>query len=310
MCSSTSQFRIFFVTSVRLSLVTRNASTSGWRLLSPQFHKSCFRRLVYSPGFVLAEISCERNASVTFPLLQDGFNRAVHLHREAGGEFPAVNQLPHVYGPIQFFAGFESGRLLLLEHSPEFTFSEPPVDVFEDDKLPVEAAGRPAGFLRLRRVAQAQQADRERVSGQFEKVPVCFVVLHDIADIAGAEFAGLRRDDRRLGGYQGVAAGQHEVALGGIAHGQSGTAGEISGTANLEVVEPSLVIGQEKQYPRGTGYERLVVAGYSQSVLRGLVIYFDDGIEHQVAGCRRPQGCGNDIRFCFFRDGLSQELAA
>jgi hypothetical protein len=261
------------------------------------------------PRFVQAEISWERNASVIFPLLQDGFNRAVHLRREVSAEFPAVNQLPHVYGPIQFFAVFESARLLLLKHFLELTFSQPPVGVLKDDKFPVEAGGGSAGFLRLGRVAQAQQADGERVSRQFEKVPVRFVVLHDIADIAGAEAAGLRRDYRGLGGYQGVTAGQHEVALGGTAHGQSDTAGEVFGTTKLEVVQPSLVIGQEEQYPGGAGYERLAVAAYSQSVLGGLFIYFDDGIQHQVAGCRRPQGCANDIRFYLFRDGLGQELA-
>ena len=32
---SASQFETFLITSVRLSLVTRNTSTSGWRLISP-----------------------------------------------------------------------------------------------------------------------------------------------------------------------------------------------------------------------------------------------------------------------------------
>ena len=94
--------------------------------------------------------------------------------------------------------------------------------------------------------------------------------------------SGLRRDQR-------VVARQEQVTLLGLPHRFSSSLAEFLHAREREVVEPTLVVGQEEPDHRRFGDERLVVARPGQGILRRLIVHLDDRVEHHVARGRRAR---------------------
>jgi len=66
-----------------------------------------------------------------------------------------------------------------------------------------------------------------------------------------------------------------------------------------EIIEPALIVREEKQDPERFGHKRLVVAGLGQRVLYLLICDLYDRIQHQVPGGGSAQYRHENLVLCF-----------
>ena len=111
-------------------------------------------------------------------------------------------------------------------------------------------------------------------------------VLDDVPDVAGADAQALRGHTGGVGGDDRVVGGQDQIAEPGGGH--------LFAAGLVELPHPAAVVGQEHQHQGGGGDEGLVVAGFSEFVLQGLVGDVQDGVEHGIPGGGGPHGGGQD----------------
>ena len=89
-----------------------------------------------------------------------------------------------------------------------------------------------------------------------QRVPHGLDVLDDVANVAAADAHRFSGDDGVLRGDAGVGHSQHQIAHAGLAH--------VLNARRMVGVQPAAAVGQEHQYQRRFGDERLVVAQVRQ----------------------------------------------
>ena len=130
------------------------------------------------------------------------------------------------------------------------------VGVLADDGGLGKAGGLGAALLLFGRAAKHQHTGGHHKIRQVQRVPHGLDVLDDVANVAAADAHRFRGDDGVLRGDAGVGHSQHQIARAGLAH--------VLDACRMVGVQPAAAVGQEHQYQRRFGDERLVVAQVRQ----------------------------------------------
>lgn len=220
------------------------------------------------------------------------FREIFQIFHDTAGHFPGklgiVLPIAERMNPVIISV---SGGYIFGQHGFQLGCIHFPVAIFMDNMV----QGRPdrlaTRFLLLGGEAEDKHAAGENVFGKMQKLPLLFVVFHDVADIAGADAQAFRGNHGVLGGNGGIGNCQQQVAYTGI---PGLAAGGPKG------IIPLFAVSTEYKNHFSGSNERLIVAGLYQLILDGLVGYVQNGVQLLVAGGGRLAGSLQNQRF-FFR---------
>ena len=107
-------------------------------------------------------------------------------------------------------------------------------------------------------IAEHQHQGREHVVGQVKQLPVDFIMLHNISDIAGTDPQALRGGHRVLGGDGRILHRQEEISRPRFSR---------AAASQREGLIPFLKVRAEHQHHLSPGNKWLMVAGIRQLFL-------------------------------------------
>ena len=140
-----------------------------------------------------------------------------------------------------------------------------------------------AALLLFGRAAKHQHTGGHHKIRQVQRVPHGLDVLDDVANVAAADAHRFSGDDGVLRGDAGVGHSQHQIARAGLAH--------VLDARRMVGVQPAAAVGQEHQYQRRFGDERLVVAQVRQRGFQRRVGDIQNRVQLLVARCGCLERC-------------------